>query len=135
MIAIIQHGKFIEVIQGKEKTMTSKICKMLNAAERDEANAVIEYADLARHIPSELDEEIKIVEGIAHDESRHAIEIKEIKDTLKCPTMSSIEIAGMMAEDLVKKVNEIENMTDNKQIHDLAEDIEHKLNEIVKIAS
>lgn len=119
--------------------MITKICKMLNAAERDEANAVIEYADLMRHIPSELDEEIKIVEGIAHDESRHAIEIKEIKDTLKCPTMSSIEVAGMMAEDLLKNVNEIENMTDNKQIHDLAEDIEHKLNamlyEIVTITS
>ena len=115
--------------------MTSKVCKMLNAAERDEANAVIEYADLMRHIPLGLDKEIKIIEEIAHDESRHTIEIKEIKETLKCPTMSSIEIASMMAEDLLKKVNEIESMTDNKQIHDITEDIEHKLNEIIKIAS
>lgn len=115
--------------------MTSKICKMLNAAERDEANAVIEYAELMRHIPSGLDEEVKIIEEIAHDESRHALEIKDIKEILKCPTMSSIEIVGMMAEDLLKKVNEIENMTDNKQIHDLAEDIEHKLNEIITVAS
>ncbi len=115
--------------------MTSKVCKMLNAAERDEANAVIEYADLMRNIPSELDKEIKIIEEIAHDESGHAIEIKEIKETLKCPIMTSVEIAGMMSEDLLKKMNEIENMTDNKQIHDLAEDIEYRLNEIIKIAS
>ena len=71
------------------KIMTIELCKRLKDMVKDEEKGIKEYEELQFDVnkmgsSEEIENYVDILENIAHDESRHRGEIKQMMKDLKC---------------------------------------------------
>lgn len=117
------------------------VCKMLQAAKRDEAGGILSYNKLKNDMPSEHTEHIETIERIIGDEYDHLQDVEEIIRDMGCPELTKEEDIHMIAHEIYEKVNEIEKKAreiggkEGEKLHKMAEELERVTREIKAIVT
>lgn len=117
------------------------VCKMLQAAKRDEAGGILFYNKIKSAMPSEHTEHIDTIDMIIGQEYDHLQDVEKIISDMGCHELTKEEEIHVIVHEIYEKTNEIEKKAkeiggeEGEKLHKMAEELERVTREIKAIVT